>query len=49
MDSSSDDEQAQQPQGQGEAVNMDNYKGIYFEQEHEKYICPVTGAHFRFD
>lgn len=28
---------------------MNNYKGIYFDQDTEKYTCPRTGAHFRFD
>lgn len=23
-----------------------NFKGMFFEQEHQKYTCPVTGAHF---
>ena len=30
-------------------VNLNNYKGIYFEEEAEKYFCPKTGAHFRYD
>ena len=30
-------------------MNLNNYKGIYFEQESEKYTCPNTGAHFRFE
>ena len=29
--------------------NLENYKGIYAEQEDEKYIDPVTGAHFKHD
>ena len=32
-----------------EMVDLHNYKGIYFEDENEKYQCPVTGAHFKFD
>jgi hypothetical protein len=28
---------------------MNNYKGIYFERALEKYTCPKTGAHFRFE
>ncbi len=23
-----------------------NFKGMFFEQEHQKYTCPTTGAHF---
>ncbi len=23
-----------------------NFKGMFFEQEHQKYTCPNTGAHF---
>jgi hypothetical protein len=30
-------------------MNLNNYKGIYFEEETEKYFCPKTGAHFRFE
>ena len=30
-------------------VDLNNYKGIYFEDDNEKYQCPVTGAHFKFD
>ena len=26
-----------------------NYKGIYFDDDNEKYTDPVTGAHFRFE
>ena len=25
-----------------------NYKGIYFDDDKEKYSCPITGAHFEF-
>ena len=25
-----------------------NYKGMFFEQEHAKYICPDTGCHFEY-
>ena len=25
---------------------MLNFKGIFFENEHQKYTCPKTGAHF---
>ena len=28
--------------------DLTNYKGIYYGEESEKYICPQTGAHFRF-
>jgi hypothetical protein len=28
---------------------MNNYKGIYFDVDTDKYTCPKTGAHFRFD
>jgi hypothetical protein len=27
---------------------MNNFKGIYYDNESDKYICPVTGAHFNF-
>ena len=30
-------------------VDLNNYKGIYFEDDTEKYTCPVTGAHFKFE
>ena len=30
-------------------VDLNNYKGIYFDDENEKYQCPETGAHFKFD
>ena len=30
-------------------VDLNNYKGIYFEDENEKYQCPTTGAHFKFE
>lgn len=30
-------------------MNLHNYKGIYFDDDNEKYTCPVTGAHFRFE
>jgi hypothetical protein len=32
-------------------INFANYKGIYAEESgsNEKYICPVTGAHFEFN
>ena len=30
-------------------INLNNYKGIYFDDDNEKYTCPVTGAHFRFE
>lgn len=29
--------------------NLHNYKGIYFDDDNEKFTCPVTGAHFRFE
>lgn len=28
--------------------DLNNYKGIYYNTDNEKYTCPVTGAHFRF-
>jgi len=31
------------------AVNLNNYKGIYYDDDNEKYTCPETGAHFRFE
>ena len=30
-------------------MNLNNYKGIYFEEDTEKYFCPKTGAHFKFE
>lgn len=30
-------------------LNLNNYKGIYFDDDNEKYTCPKTGAHFRYD
>ena len=26
-----------------------NYKGHFFETDEDQYICPVSGAHFKFD
>ena len=31
-----------------ECGDFQNFKGIYYENESEKYICPETGAHFNF-
>ena len=28
-------------------VDLNNYKGVFYEDENEKYQCPSTGAHFR--
>ena len=28
-------------------VDLNNYKGIFFEDENDKYQCPQTGAHFK--
>ena len=30
-------------------VDLNNYKGIYFDDDNEKFQCPETGAHFKFD
>ena len=30
-------------------VDLNNYKGIYFEDDNEKFQCPDTGAHFKFE
>ena len=30
-------------------IDLNNYKGIYFEDDNEKYQCPETGAHFKFE
>ena len=30
-------------------IDLNNYKGIYFDDDNEKYSCPITGAHFKFD
>ena len=37
--------------GADDAANDDliNYKGIYFNDNNEKYIADLTGAHFRYD
>ncbi len=33
--------------GQGQQTfDLLNFKGMFFEQEHQKYTCPNTGAHF---
>ena len=32
-------------QGQ-QTFDLLNFKGMFFEQEHQKYTCPNTGAHF---
>ena len=32
-----------------EEPNLHNYKGIYFDDENEKFTCPISGAHFRFE
>jgi len=32
-----------------EEKDLHNYKGIYFGDENEKFICPWTGAHFKFE
>ena len=35
--------------GAGGAVeDLINYKGIYYEDDTKKYICPETGAHFEY-
>ena len=30
-------------------IDLNNYKGIYFDDDNEKYSCPETGAHFKFE
>ena len=30
-------------------LNLENYKGIYFDDNNQKYTCPKTGAHFKFE
>lgn len=30
------------------ATNLFNFKGIYYDNETQKYTCPLTGAHFSF-
>ena len=27
--------------------DLNNYKGMFYDTENEKYTCPLTGAHFR--
>lgn len=31
-----------------EVFDLLNYKGMFFEQEHPKYIDPETGCHFEY-
>lgn len=33
---------------QQQQSDLINYKGIYFDDDKEKYSCPITGAHFEF-
>ena len=35
-----------QKKDEGKVFDMLNFKGIFFENEHQKYTCPITGAHF---
>ena len=32
----------------GQVCDLNNFKGIYFDNDSEKYTCPDTGAHFNF-
>jgi len=32
----------------GGVEDLINYKGIYYEDDTKKYICPDTGAHFEY-
>ena len=32
----------------GALEELINYKGIYYEDDTKKYICPETGAHFEY-
>lgn len=32
-----------------EETDLNNYKGIYFNDENSKFICPKTGAHFKHE
>ncbi len=32
-----------------EDYDLQNFKGLYDDDESEKYFCPDTGAHFNFD
>ena len=34
------------PSGQPQTFDLLNFKGMFFEQEHQKYTCPHSGAHF---
>ncbi|CDW87204.1 UNKNOWN [Stylonychia lemnae] len=36
----------QNKQNSDQVFDLLNFKGIFFENEHQKYICPKTGAHF---
>ncbi|CAI2364381.1 unnamed protein product [Moneuplotes crassus] len=31
-----------------DVIDHENYKGIYYEDNTEKYECPITGAHFEY-
>ena len=35
-------------QSDDDHINPDNYKGLFYEQEEEKYQDPITGAHFHY-
>lgn len=37
---------AEKPPPEQQTFDLLNFKGMFFEQEHQKYTCPHTGAHF---
>eukprot|EP00347_Sterkiella_histriomuscorum_P024546 403330736 len=48
-ENSQNKQQNAEPAGGNEAdqvFDLLNFKGIFFENEHQKYTCPKTGAHF---
>lgn len=32
-----------------EDQDLTNYKGIYYGDDNQKFICPKTGAHFKHE
>ena len=44
-----DSQNEQNDQSDQQADDLINYKGIYFDDNNEKYIDDSTGAHFRYD
>ena len=42
------EDQAHNQAQQAPVFDLNNYKGMFYDQDNEKYTCPHTGAHFRF-